>query len=65
MKILQKTLVKKAQDVKAKSLSAIFVRHIGHSEHASEQDLHTAKRTSILSFVIQIQKKNVNPKEIC
>jgi len=31
-----------SQEVKAKSLSAIFVRHIGHSEQASEQDLHTA-----------------------
>lgn len=29
--------------VKAKILSAMFVRQIGHSEHASEQDLHTAK----------------------
>lgn len=29
--------------VKAKILSAIFVRQIGHSEHAREQDLHTAK----------------------
>lgn len=33
------------QEVKAKILSAIFVRQIGHSEHASEQDLHTANAT--------------------
>lgn len=30
------------QEVNAKSLSTIFVRQIGHSEQASEQDLHTA-----------------------
>ena len=30
-------------EVKAKTLSAIFVRQIGHSTHATEQDLHTAK----------------------
>lgn len=28
--------------VNAKILSAIFVRQIGHSEQAREQDLHTA-----------------------
>lgn len=28
--------------VKAKILSAIFDRQIGHSEHAREHDLHTA-----------------------
>lgn len=33
------------QEVNAKSLSAIFVRQIGHSEQASEQDLHTANET--------------------
>lgn len=30
------------QEVNAKSLSEIFVRHTGHSEQAKEQDLHTA-----------------------
>ena len=34
--------VSACQEVNAKSLSTIFVRQIGHSEHASEQDLHTA-----------------------
>lgn len=31
------------QEAKANILSAILVRQIGHSEQASEQDLHTAK----------------------
>lgn len=38
------------QEVKAKILSAIFVRQIGHSEQASEQDWHTAStQKSMLS----------------
>lgn len=35
--------IKQGHEVNAKSLSAIFVRQIGHSEQASEHDLHTAK----------------------
>lgn len=54
----------KAQDVKAKSLSAIFVRHIGHSEHASEQDLHTAKANNKFCNSDPKEKK-VYPKETC
>ena len=37
--------IKQHQEGNAKSLSEIFVRQIGHSEHASEQDLHTARET--------------------
>lgn len=32
-----------SQEVNANSLSPIFVRQIGHSEQAREQDLHTAE----------------------
>lgn len=34
---------KHCHEVNAKILSAIFVRHIGHSEQASEQGLHKQK----------------------
>lgn len=35
------------QEANAKILSDIFVRQIGHSEHANEQGLHTAKMLPI------------------
>lgn len=48
------------QEVNAKSLSAISVRQIGHSEQASEQDLHTAKKSTI---EVILEKGNGERKE--
>ena len=39
------------QEVNAKSRSAMFVRQIGHSEQAREQDLHTAMAETELSCI--------------
>jgi hypothetical protein len=49
--------VKAQCQVNAKSLSAIFVRQIGHSEQASEQDLHTAKnKPAVVMIRHDVQK---------
>lgn len=41
-------------DGNANSRSEIFVRQIGHSEQAREQDLHTVKRSIFFTFQIII-----------
>lgn len=40
------------QEVNAKSRSAMFVRQIGHSEQAREQDLHTAMGEELNCIIV-------------
>lgn len=52
-------------EVNAKILSDIFVRQIGHSEHANEQGLHTAKSCRLRKITRNLLIKGEYKQGVC